>query len=151
MTPIPQSSIQSRLSNDGTQANQPFYEDVQFMIVSAVVILIGLAMISRACALRRSRCPLSNFFVRRRPYRPHRTMPLSPIRTQHRPAATDQNRRSLGSSYAPGGYGKEPPPVYDTVGAPPRYGDLERTADGRLAVQPSSVNLTIPPPAYRVS
>lgn len=165
MTPIPQSSIQSGLSpfNDGTQTSQPFYQNPYFIAAAVAVILLILLVICRLCALRRSRRPLSNFFVRRRgpgawpwsqqpagtPYGPYRTVPLSPIGMQHRPSATDQNGYPLGSSYAPGGYRKEPLPVYDTVGAPPRYGDPERTTDGRLAVQPSSVDPTVPPPAYQ--
>ncbi|KAI6104973.1 hypothetical protein EDD16DRAFT_1899970 [Pisolithus croceorrhizus] len=77
---------------------------------------------------------------------PYRT---STIGMQHRPAAAGQNRHHRGSSYAPGGYGKEPLPVYDGVDAPPRYGDPERTTNGRSAVQPSSMDPAAPPPAYQ--
>ncbi|KAI5992762.1 hypothetical protein EDD15DRAFT_2196944 [Pisolithus albus] len=123
----------------------PFYQNPYFIAAAvAVILLILLILCRRPGAWPWAQQPAGT------PYGPYRTMPLSPIGMQHRLPATDQNGRPLGSSYAPGGYRKEPLPVYDTVGAPPRYGDPERTtADGRLAAQPSSVDPTVPPPAYQ--
>ncbi|KAI6104975.1 hypothetical protein EDD16DRAFT_1635560 [Pisolithus croceorrhizus] len=163
MSPIPQSSISSGLSpfSDGdTQTTQAFYQNPYFIAAIVALIVLLLLITCRLCALRRSRRPLSNFFVRRRrpgawpwgqqpagtPYGPYGT---SPIGMQHRPVANDQNGRPLSSSYAPGGYRKEPLPMYDNVGAPPRYGDPGQTTNGSPVVQPSSMNPAAPPPAYQ--
>lgn len=168
MTPVPQSSVLLRpraLINSDTQTNQPFYQNAYFIVAAVAVILLIPLLMCRVCALRRSRRPLSNFFVIRRgprswlgrpdtagtSHEPHRTMPLSPIGMTHRPsdrpAVTGGNGRN--SFYAPGEYRKEALPVYDSVGAPPRYAEPERPPYGSSpAGQPLSGDLRAPPPTY---
>ncbi|KAI6167741.1 hypothetical protein EDD17DRAFT_1534606 [Pisolithus thermaeus] len=160
MSPIPQSLTQPDLPPSLDDGTEPFYQNPDFILGSIIIGIILLLITCRLCFLRRSRRPLSEFCdCCTRPdtcpgeqqstgtqHGPYRT---STIGMQHRPAAAGQNRHHRGSSYAPGGYGKEPLPVYDGVDAPPRYGDPERTTNGRSAVQPSSMDPAAPPPAYQ--
>ncbi|KAI6161019.1 hypothetical protein EDD17DRAFT_1591648, partial [Pisolithus thermaeus] len=160
MSPIPQSLTQPDLPSSLDDGTEPFYQNPDFISAAIIAGILLLLITCRLCALRRSRRPLSDFCHRctgpdtcpaeqqstGTQHGPYRT---STIGMQHRPAATDQNGLQLSSSYAPGGYRKEPLPVYDGIDAPPRYGDPERTSNGGSAVQPSSMDPAAPPPAYQ--
>ncbi|KAI6115040.1 hypothetical protein EDD17DRAFT_714241 [Pisolithus thermaeus] len=147
----------------------PFYQSPYFITAAGAVavLIISLAM-CRVRTLRRSRRPLSDFFVRRKEpgpllgelqsagtlYERYRTTP-SPIGIPRRSSDsmrsvdTDQSWRPFSAFYAADGYSKETLPVYDSVGSPPRYGQLQRAPNRFSAVQPSSVGPSVPPPAYR--
>ncbi|KAI6104976.1 hypothetical protein EDD16DRAFT_1524546 [Pisolithus croceorrhizus] len=140
----------------------PFYQNPYFITAAGAVavLTISLAM-CRARTLRRSRRPLSDFFVRRKEpgpllgelqpagtsYERYRIIP-SPIEIPRR-SSDNQSWRPFSSFYAADGYSKETLPVYDSVGSPPRYGGSQWTPSRFSAVQPSSVGPSVPPPAYR--
>ncbi|KAI6143374.1 hypothetical protein BKA82DRAFT_4185469 [Pisolithus tinctorius] len=153
MTPVPQSSVLLRpraLINSDTQTNQPFYQNAYFIVAAvAVILLIPLLMCRWASVYCCTWCALSAGLVALSPT--FSTMPLSPIGMTHRPsdrpAVTGGNGRN--SFYAPGEYRKEALPVYDSVGAPPRYAEPERPPYGSSpAGQPLSGDLRAPPPTY---